>query len=286
MRVTRPSCCGHLPEPQSALNDWGRPVPKTKVHEHLTVDDPTSSAQLVLDRDQLDAFDFDGFVESQSQALYDLVERHSVKLDADDYVVDIGGGRGYFAKKISERYKHVKVYDMDLPSVEACRAIGVEAHQVDAIHPNPMGNERLICLNLILHHLIGPDESTTRKLQESALLAWKEQYVFVHEYCYQSFFGSSLAGKLIYSITSSKWLSRLAKAVSVLVPSLRANTFGVGVRFRASYEWTELFLDNGFKVLGVINGEPEVVSAPKRLLFIESVRRDSFLIKFDKTADG
>ena len=235
--------------------------------------------QITLNRSQLDEFDFDGFVESQYHALSTFIARHDIRFAPDDSIVDIGGGRGYFAKKIADLHAKVKVYETDPKSIEQCRAIGVDAQLVDALKPVMSGDEKLVCFNLILHHLIGSNEAETARLQESALTPWNKQFVFVNEYCYQSFFGSDLSGRLIWAITSSKTLSAIGKVVGRIVPSLRANTFGIGVRFRSSPEWIAFFERAGFRIVSVVDGEAEPVSLARRLLLIKSIRRDSFLIQ-------
>ena len=83
---------------------------------------------------------------------------------------------------------------------------------------------------------------------------------------------------MIYAITRSRPLSALAAAVSRWVPSLRANTFGVGVRFRARSEWVRVFESVGYRVLASVRGPEETVSAARRLLLIRSCRRDSFVL--------
>ena len=67
--------------------------------------------------------------------------------------------------------------------------------------------------------------------------------------------------------------------IAKLSPSLKANTFGVGVRFRSHKEWCKLFESLGFKVVGTKIGEEEFVSLPRRLLLIKNCRRDSFLLE-------
>jgi hypothetical protein len=62
------------------------------------------------------------------------------------------------------------------------------------------------------------------------------------------------------------------------MPSLKANTFGVGVRFRSGNEWTKIFDNSGFVVEAELKGEEEFISLPRRLLLIKSIRRDSFLL--------
>ena len=235
--------------------------------------------QVTLGRTQLDEFDFDGFVEYQYYALKTFVDRDEIRLAPDDVIVDIGGGHGYFARKVSEMHPRVKVYETDPKSIEHCRKIGIEAHLVDALYPVLSGDEKLACFNLILHHLIGRNEADTARLQAAALTPWKQHYVFVNEYCYESFVDHTLSGRLIWAITSSRVLSAIGKFVGRFVPSLRANTFGVGVRFRSSPEWVAFFARAGFHVVGIVEGEVEQVSLARRLLMIKSIRRDSFLLQ-------
>lgn len=235
--------------------------------------------QVTLNRSQLDEFDFDGFVEYQFHALKTFIDRNDIDLSPDDCIVDIGGGRGYFAKKISEIHPRVKVYETDPKSIEHCRAIGVEAHLVDALDPVLAGDEKLVCFNLILHHLIGRNEVETARLQAAALTPWKQRFVFVNEYCYQSFIDHTLSGRIIWAITSSRVLSAIGKIIGKVIPSLRANTFGIGVRFRSSQEWAAFFARAGFRVVGIVDGEVEPVSLARRLLLIKSIRRDSFLLQ-------
>jgi hypothetical protein len=73
-------------------------------------------------------------------------------------------------------------------------------------------------------------------------------------------------------------LSALGQAIARVVPTLHANTFGVGVRFRSNADWKRLFSEAGFATIGEVRGEEERISLPRRLLFIKSIRRDSFLI--------
>ena len=88
-----------------------------------------------------------------------------------------------------------------------------------------------------------------------------------------------MSGWLIYQITSSSVLSAIGKAVSKIIPSFRANTFGTGVRFRSHDEWEKLFSHAGFKVTSSIVGRNEYVALPLRLLLIKNIRRDSFLLE-------
>jgi len=232
--------------------------------------------QKTLSQNQIEAFYHDNFVAEQ-------VEHFTALFRPDDHktIVDVGGGCGFFAEGLKFRTGWtVRVLDSNKDSVAICRAKGLDAAVDDALAPHIRGDEDVVCFNLILHHLVGPDEAATLVLQERALAAWhaRASAVFVNEYIYDSYV-STFSGRLIYAITSSKLLSALASAVSRVVPSLRANTFGVGVRFRAHDEWVRIFESLGFKVAGVVRGAEEGVSPARRLLLIRSCRRDSFLLE-------
>jgi hypothetical protein len=90
---------------------------------------------------------------------------------------------------------------------------------------------------------------------------------------------NNLSGWLIYQITSSFILSKIGGFIAKFAPSLKANTFGVGVRFRSHADWHELFSSIGFDVIDTVIGQEGYVSLPLRCLFIKSCRRDSFLLK-------
>lgn len=234
------------------------------------------STQTKLTDAQIEEFLHDEFVADQVRDFRELVP-----VEGGGTVVDMGGGCGFFAKALaSETGLPTRVIDSDRRSVELCRSLGVEAREGDALAPVPDGDEQVVCFNLILHHLVGADEPTTRALQKRALAAWRDREtpVFVNEYIYQSFVGR-VSARLIYEVTSSAFLSAIARAASRIVPALRANTFGTGVRFRSHEEWRELFAEAGYRVVGDRIGQAETIALPWRLLLIREIRRDSFLLK-------
>ena len=236
-----------------------------------------ANVQRRLSTEQVEAFHHDVFVTDQVADFGRLVP------DAlpGRTVTDVGGGCGFFARALAETQNlNTRVVDMDLASVSAARAAGVEAEVGDALAPSFRGDEDGACFNLILHHLIGPNEAATRALQVKALRAWRGQgrYVFVNEYIYQSFV-PRLSGRLIYEITANPVLSFICRQVARVVPAFRANTFGVGVRFRSHEEWLELFAEAGFRVTDVRIGAPEPISKPLRVLLIRTIRRDSFRLE-------
>jgi hypothetical protein len=237
---------------------------------------PQKIIQKTLSPKQIEAFYHDEFVEEQIRDFGEL--RNG---DALNCVVDVGGGIGHFARILAGKTGlKTRVIDMDVVSIERCHESGVNAVQGDALAPPISGDESVACFNLILHHLVGKDELETRTLQIQALRAWKGsvRYVFVNEYIYESFI-SNVSSRLIYLITSNSRLSKMASVIAQLVPAFKANTFGIGVRFRAHSEWCKLFAEAGYKVSASRLGEDEPISLPLRALLIKNVRRDSFRLE-------
>ena len=235
--------------------------------------------QIKLMQSQIDAFYLNCFNESQVMDFIKLTNNNRNY----NCIVDVGGGVGYFAQNLNGKLGSlVRVIDSDAYSIEQVKRLenkNIEGIIGDALNPEIKGDESIICFNLILHHLIGSNEAETRMLQKQALLAWRNTQVqiFINEYIYESFLGN-LSGRLIYEITSNRFLSTVGAFIGNIIPSLKANTFGVGVRFRASKEWIKLFEECGFKVVSISYGKVEYTSIPLRFLLIKQVRRESFLL--------
>lgn len=235
--------------------------------------------QKKLSKSQIEAFHHYHGNDTQVENFLQLVPR--TLLGSQNVVVDIGGGCGFFASALQKLIDaKVRVIDTDLVAIETCLAKGVDAAVDDALKPKPQGDEDVVVFNLILHHLVGTDELATLNMQRQALGAWinHAKAIFVTEYIYDSYVGN-ISGRLIYFITSSRMLSAIASMISRFVPSLRANTFGVGVRFRARMEWIKVFEQLGFRVVSSVRGAEKGVSLPRRLLLIRSCREDGFLLQ-------
>ncbi len=231
--------------------------------------------QRTLSTTQVETFYHDLFVDEQVRHFTNMVE------PADGVIVDVGGGCGFFARHLSAVVRRpVRVIDVDETSVQACLQAGVDATRGNALAPSFRGDEDIVCFNLMLHHLVADTEAQTHDLQVQALAAWRDQArtLFVNEYIYESYV-RNLSGRLIFEITKSKFLSACCRVVSRVVPPLRANTFGVGVRFRSHDEWIALFRRAGFRVETLRLGKEERVAAPLRLLLIRAIRRDSFVLR-------
>lgn len=234
--------------------------------------------QKALDANQLSEFYHDEFVVDQIRdfkACFCDVDR-----PLSGIILDIGGGVGHFAHSVKSDLGYaVRVIDMDPLGVASCKKLGLDAEIGDCTKLKPKGDETVVCFNLILHHLVASTEKDTKDLQASAIRAWQgnSRRIFINEYIYESYI-PRFSGWLIYQITSSRFLSALAKAVSRIVPSFRANTFGTGVRFRSHKEWIEIFSGESFRVVNFVIGRDESVALPLRLLLIKCIRRDSFLL--------
>ena len=228
--------------------------------------------QLVLNAKQIAEFYHDNFVNTQVHNFVDMIEEANFSVRK---VIDVGGGCGFFADVLTAQTElDVHVVDMDPRSVATCQNRGVAAEVGDALNPVQRGDEDVVSFNLILHHLVGASDAATKALQARALSVWrnKAKAIFVNEYIYDSYFGNT-SGWLI-----SRLLSVLGLAAGKLVPSLRANTFGTGVRFRAHQEWVMFFGQLGFTVAAYRRGAEEDVSLARRMLMIKSCRRDSYLL--------
>lgn len=235
--------------------------------------------QKTLSAERVAEFYHDNFVADQVDTFVDLAA-HALPRGA--VVADVGGGCGFFARALASRAPvNVRVLDTDAVSVQTCLAHGVQARISDALAPDIEGDEQVVCFNLILHHLVGSSTRQTRSMQLQALRAWhtRTPRVFVNEYIYESFLVGRISAYLIWAITSSRLLSLLGRGVASFVPSLRANTFGVGVRFRAASDWIALFREAGYEVVASSTGRDEPVSFARRLLLIKHCRRDSFLLE-------
>jgi hypothetical protein len=233
--------------------------------------------QETLAAHQVSAFYHDEFVTDQVRDFGRLVGRCEL-------LADLGGGVGHFAKAsqglLADR---VLVIDSDPISVQRCADEGVHAIQDDAIFTRAADAADVVAFNLILHHLVGRGSRATRDLQVTAMrnqTVGGNRRLFVNEYIYESYLARDFAGLLIFTITSSRLLSAVAGFVARFVPSLQANTFGVGVRFRSAADWCELFAEAGWEVEGQMVGQPELISGARRFAFaLKSCRRDSFILR-------
>ena len=230
-----------------------------------------------LDAEQLRQFYSDDLTDTHVEHF----RQFSAQFPLKGVIVDVGGGVGHFAKRVGPS---ARVIDMDPKSVETCIANGVEAMLGDALEPEAVGDEGIICFNLILHHLIGLNERETNALQKSALTAWRDKadFLFVNEYIYEGRFWHDFPGKIIFAITRNRILSIMASIAGKLHPHLRANTLGVGVRFRSDRSWRDLFAEIQCEVIAHASGRQDGEAIVRNIFFMKYSRRDSYLLRFKK----
>jgi len=135
-----------------------------------------------VSQDQITAFYHDQFVENQVNdfmALSGFSETPTL-----DYIVDMGDSCSFFAKALQNHiHKKVRVLDSDSQSIDFCKQEGIEATYGDALKPTIVGDEAIVCFNLILHHLVGRSDHETYKMQGHALSVWHSTVhaIFVNE---------------------------------------------------------------------------------------------------------
>lgn len=242
-----------------------------------------TTAQRQLSEAQIHEFRSDAFATYEVQHFVDMTSEIPLH---GAMVVDVGGGVGHFAAKIAVATgARTRVVDTDERSLAICRQKhpNVDAALGDALDPTIVrDSDRIACFNLVLHHLIASSDKSTRALQCQALSVWRgTEYVYVTEYIYDSYIGD-LSGRLIFEITKSKALSAVCRIVGRMVPALRANTLGIGVRFRSRETWLRIFQECGFEVVR------EHRSGEERrwqliALFVKSVHVDCFLLRPART---
>jgi hypothetical protein len=243
--------------------------------EQLTV----TVKQRELAAQQVSEFYHDAFVTTQVEdfrKLFDGVRLRSAK------ALDIGGGVGHFALAARQQLTlDCTVLDSDMESIARATEVGLKAELGDALTTRLGDDAPVACFNLILHHLVSGRWSTTLALQKQALanqLAGPpDKQLFVNEYVYESYVWQEFASRLIFAVTSSSVLSSIGRAVARFAPSLRANTFGIGVCFHTDRTWRRLFTQAGWRVEQVVEGDLEEISVPRRgVLLLRRCRRNSY----------
>ena len=108
--------------------------------------------QKTVSQDQITAFYHDLFVEKQVDDFIAL-SGFSVTPSLGN-IVDMGGGCSFFVKALQNRiHQKVRVLDSDSQSIDFCKQEGIDATYGDALKPTIVGDESIVCFNLILHTL-------------------------------------------------------------------------------------------------------------------------------------
>ena len=234
--------------------------------------------QRVLSKEQLSDFYIEEFVGEQKAHISRLLKSDSPDLK----VVDVGGGAGFLASALGEELGlTVTVWDIDAEAIRLARLKGVNAIEKNILTTIEKYSVDVMLFNLVLHHLVGSSNRETLATQKTALENAKccTNTIIVHEYIYESYFFDGLSSYLIWLLTSSTSLVRLLAMIGKIIPSLNANTIGVGVRFNCKSGWRRLFQDAGFRIVNSIDCQREHVSFPRRILLIRNLYRTTFLLE-------
>lgn len=156
--------------------------------------------------------------------------------------LDVGGGMGRFASAIIEAIPKARITIVDPSSLaeKSCiRTSKLQFQRADFLNFETEEKYDFIIFKTVLHHLVGPNEKTTRKFQIDALnkasrLLSDNGVIIVEENFYESLGSTDFTGRLIFEITRLKLIEKLVRM-------LKANTAGEGVRFRSTKSWEELF---------------------------------------------
>lgn len=246
----------------------------------------TASMVRKLESGQLATFDHDYVPDS----LFDLIE---LKLrshfpDREFRFLDVGGGQGFFADRILERFPHAQGIVLDnspllLSKNEAnARKTLVCCSATELLNYVPKESVDVAFFNLSLHHFIGGTYGKTRTLQRSAIeqavrtLAYGGLMI-VTENLYD---GASaiydFPGFIIYALTSSRMLASIVRR-------LGANTAGCGVCFLSREAWRSEFGKLGLRETAFAENSFPLTSRSwklrARLLTLKSISVATFILE-------
>lgn len=221
-----------------------------------------------LSDDQVEAFDTD-YVDGARWLT--VTARVDAEFPSGEFTfLDLGGGNGRFADKLLTRYPRAVGCVVDNSELLLSRNVPNDRKEIccESIGSLSRHDKKydLVCVHWVLHHLVGESYRATRRHQLDALqdirrLLTARGRISMFENNYSGWIFEDLPGRLIFFITSSKWLARVTRAMG-------ANTGGVGVSFHSRSEWLET-ISRAMLVLREYN-EPDPwtwpVSALRRLV--------------------
>lgn len=201
-------------------------------------------------------------------------------------ILDVGGGTGYFADKMLERFPLARVHLLDNAGFQLERNA---PHPRKTLHLGSaedllqlFGEHRfdLICFNYVAHHFVLNSYGRTRRMQRkvlsdgAGLLAPGGRISLVEHLC--NSFIRSASSRLMYQLTASRTLAPIVKRFG-------ANTAGVGVCFLEEKSWFDNLNAVGLRVLELSReyvewGLQESLKrrAIKRMLLLRSFYRGLF----------
>ncbi len=217
----------------------------------------SKSKFLLLSEKQSAAFDTEFHSQEELDSKFLLLEEF-VK-DGRFNVLDLGGGNGFFADRLLERFPKSAVTILDTSSDLLAR--NRPSNRKELIHgsieymTDLLAGRTFDCItvNWVFHHLVGNSYRTCRENCLDTLLKCNELLkpnglVLVAENMFDGYLRTNLPSHLIYAITSTTWpwFVRLGRRFF--------NTAGVGVCFQSQRAWRHMFAQAEFDVIAFQRG--------------------------------
>jgi ubiquinone/menaquinone biosynthesis C-methylase UbiE len=271
------------------LQQLPRELPTRSEHEARII--ASKGKFLLLSEKQSVAFDTEFHSQEELDNKFLLLKDFSK--DRHFNVLDLGGGNGFFADRLLERFPKSAITILDTssellaknqPSIRKELIHGSIEYMTDILTGRTFD---CITVNWVFHHLVGNSYLTCRKNCLDTLMKCKELLkpnglVIVAENMFDGYLGANLPSHLIYAITSTAWpwFVRLA--------SRFFNTAGVGVCFQSQRAWRHMFAEAEFDVIAFQRGlvwwwlGRSFRGILIHMLFVKSVSHGHFFLKLKR----
>ena len=218
---------------------------------------PEAQSQTIrkLDDQQVESFDTEYVDDARWRPFNTLINRDFP--DGEFSFLDVGGGNGVFADRLLAEYPKATGTVLDNSEVLLARNVANPRKQTICSSAENVANlgrkYDLICINWVLHHLVGDSYRKSRQNQLATLQALRgllteRGRVSIYENNYHGWLFQDLPGRMIFELTSSKLLSPI-------VGKIGANTAGVGVCFLSQRQWVDTVSKAGYELLEFV--EPD-----------------------------
>lgn len=196
-----------------------------------------------------------------SPDLRPIWERHCAERfgrDESFTLLDVGGGNGVFVDLMLREFPQVQatlldnsqlLLDRNVPHPRKRLVYGSAGELARHVGEQKFD---LICFHWVLHHFIGPTYRRSTEIIHTVLEDAKRHLapngrISVWENMYDGWIVDRLPGKIIFQVTSSRFLTPLTRRMG-------ANTAGVGVCFRSRAHWAEHFAEQGLQTVAYADG--------------------------------
>ena len=201
-----------------------------------------------LDDSQLEGFDWEFIDNEKRMVIFSMIKKDFP--DGKFSFIDIGGGNGSFTDRVLQEFPESEGLIIDNSELLLNRNApnsrkSIICDSVEKLDQLVDKKYDIVFFNLILHHLVGSDYSSTRAFQRKALsqatkVLKENGKISIFENIYDGSIFDSLPSHMIFNLTSSKILKSL-------VSKLGANTAGVGVCFLSKANWLKEFNNVGLE---------------------------------------